>query len=71
MTPGPPGWLATAQLIPATTEDVYPEPAQSSTRTATTRAFFATPYFVPAEVPATWVPWPLQSSVPLPSEIAV
>ena len=31
----------------------------------------ATPYVVPPVVPATWVPWPLQSFVPCPSFIAV
>ena len=31
----------------------------------------ATPQVEPPTVPATWVPWPLQSFVPLPSETAV
>ena len=53
MIPGPPGWLATAQLMPATTEDEKPDPAQSRTLTATTVAVFATPYVLPATVPAT------------------
>src|SRR5262245_35567276 len=61
-TAGPPVWSAAAQLMPATTSDVHPEPLQSSTRTGTRVTPLATPYFVPPTVPATWVPWPLQSS---------
>lgn len=34
------------------------------TLTAITVAFLATPYVVPATVPATWVPWPESSVVP-------
>jgi hypothetical protein len=41
------------------------------TRTAYSRTFFATPDVVPPIVPATCVPWPLQSFVPFPSAIAV
>ncbi|GAA3044666.1 hypothetical protein GCM10020229_64800 [Kitasatospora albolonga] len=61
--------LATAGLTaflvthstPETTPAVVPEPLLSSTRTPTTLAALATPYLVPAMVPATWVPWPLPS----------
>src|ERR1700704_4131169 len=54
-------WSEAAQLIPAITPEVVPDPLQSSTRTATRFAFFAIPYWVPATVPETCVPWPLQS----------
>ena len=64
MIPVPPGWLAITQLMPAITDDEYPEPVQSSTRTGTTVARAAMPQVVPAMVPATWVPCPLQSLVP-------
>lgn len=57
------GFLAclVTQSIPAMTSAVLPPPALSRTRTATTLAFLATPYCLPAMVPATWVPWPLPS----------
>jgi hypothetical protein len=58
--------LAVTQSMPAMTPDVEPDPSQPSTRTATRRTAFATPYLAPPTVPATWVPWPLQSPV-LPS----
>jgi hypothetical protein len=48
-----------------------PEPPQSNTRTAYSRAFFATPDVAPPIVPETCVPWPWQSFVPLVSAIAV
>merc|ERR1712038_707247 len=54
--------------MPAMTPDQVPPPLQPKTLTATTLAFFATPYSFPATVPATWVPWPLQSSS-LPSPV--
>ena len=47
-----------------------PEPEQFKTRTETMFANLATPYFVPAAVPATCVPWPWQSTGPFPSLIA-
>src|SRR5437870_4210637 len=50
------------QSMPAMTPDVVPEPEQSSTRTATSFTFFATPYVVPPTVPDTCEPWPLQSA---------
>ncbi len=55
--------------MPAITPEVDPEPEQLSTRTGTTVAAGATPYVPPATVPATWVPWPLQSLLPFPSEM--
>lgn len=57
-----PLWFCVTQSMPATTCSVVPEPLSSSTRTATTFAFLATPCEVPAMVPATCVPWPLPSS---------
>ena len=63
--------LAATQSMPATTPEFVPEPLQPRTRTGTTVARLATPYVVPATVPATWVPCPLQSVVPRPSAIAV
>ncbi|GAB3811010.1 hypothetical protein GCM10027605_50330 [Micromonospora zhanjiangensis] len=59
--------LAVTQLTPATTPEVLPLPEQSSTRTPTSRTALATPYEVPPTVPATCVPWPLQSSAEPPS----
>lgn len=38
-----PEWLAVTQSIPAMTPAVVPDPLLSSTRTATTFAFLATP----------------------------
>jgi hypothetical protein len=67
----PATWFAAAQSNPAMTPDMLPDPLQSRTRTATGVAPFATPWVLPARVPATWVPWPLQSPVPRPSLIAV
>jgi hypothetical protein len=43
------------------TPEVKPEPLQLSTRTTRSIALFATPYVEPPMVPATCVPWPLQS----------
>lgn len=57
-----PEWCWVTQSMPATTCSVLPEPLSSSTRTATSFAFLATPCAVPAMVPATCVPWPLPSS---------
>src|SRR5688572_1079435 len=70
-TAGPVVWLRTLQSRPAITPDKLPDPLQSSTRTGTTVAFLATPYVLPATVPATCVPCPLQSLVPLPSATVV
>src|SRR5688500_11570547 len=53
--------LAVTQLMPLMTPDVDPDPLQLRTRTPRIRTAFATPHFVPPIVPATWVPWPLQS----------
>src|SRR5262245_48020666 len=53
------------QFTPAITPEMLPDPEQFSTRTANSRAALATPYVDPPTVPATCVPWPLQSS-PLP-----
>src|SRR5690606_12855043 len=70
LTPAPPRlmfataglmWLLVTQLMPATICEVVPLPLQFSTRTAKMRAPLATPKELPAAVPATWVPWPLQS----------
>ena len=41
--PGPPGWFATTQLMPAISDEAKPAPVQSSTRTGTMTADFATP----------------------------
>ncbi|KAG0978291.1 hypothetical protein G6F27_014365 [Rhizopus arrhizus] len=41
-----------AQSTPATTSDMEPEPLDFRTLTATGSAFLATPYFLPAIVPA-------------------
>src|SRR5262245_62001800 len=60
-------WLAVTQSTPAMTPDQVPLPSQPSTRTATRLTAFATPYVAPPTVPATWVPWPLQSSADPPS----
>ena len=51
-------WLAVTQSTPAMTPLVVPEPLQSSTRTETSDAFFATPYVLPPAVPDTCVPCP-------------
>src|SRR2546423_13784768 len=61
------GWMAlvASQLRPVMIPEVEPEPEQSRTRTARRSAALATPYCAPPTVPATWVPWPLQSC-PLP-----
>src|SRR5687768_15608820 len=61
-TAGPEVWFPVTQSMPAATVDRLPEPPQSSTRTATSVTFLATPYVDPPTVPATCVPWPLQSS---------
>src|SRR5687768_10741358 len=71
--PPPTDMLATAgftrfkrtQSTPAMTPAVVPEPVQLSTRTPCSRTWLATPYAVAPMIPATWVPWPLQSA-PLP-----
>jgi hypothetical protein len=49
------------QLTPEMTPAVVPPPVQLSTRTPTSFTDFATPYVEPPTVPATCVPWPLQS----------
>ncbi len=49
------------QSTPAMTPELVPEPSQPSTRTGCTTALSAMPYLEPAAVPATCVPWPLQS----------
>src|SRR5438093_7764429 len=64
-------WLLATQSTPEITPEVLPDPLQSSTRTAKSRTFLATPYVEPPTVPATCVPCPLQSLVPLPSLTAV
>ena len=48
--------------MPAMTPEVEPLPLQFSTRTATRLTPLATPYVEPPTVPATCVPWPLQSA---------
>ncbi len=63
--------FAVTQFTAASTPDEVPSPLQPSTRTATMSAPGATPYLLPATVPATCVPWPWQSSVPCPSLMAV
>jgi hypothetical protein len=64
----PAAWLPVTQSMPAMTPESVPLPEQSSTRTGTRVTFFATPYVEPPTVPATCVPWPLQSSA-LPPEV--
>jgi hypothetical protein len=51
------------KFMPATTPDVVPEPEASSTFTANSDVFFATPYVFEPTVPATCVPWPLPSEL--------
>src|SRR5207247_1867775 len=60
-------WFEDTQSTPATTPEFVPEPWQLRTRTACSVTDLATPYVVPPVVPATCVPWPLQSFVPFPS----
>jgi hypothetical protein len=57
----PGSWSAVTQSTPLMTPEMVPEPVQPSTRTETSLAPLATPYLLPPIVPATWVPWPLQS----------
>ena len=57
--------LLRTQFTPAMTPEFEPEPEQLSTRTGWSVTPFATPYVLPPMVPATCVPWPLQS-FPLP-----
>jgi hypothetical protein len=64
-------WFAVTQSTPAMTPLFEPEPEQLRTRTGWIVTCFATPYVEPPVVPATWVPWPLQSVVPRPSAMAV
>src|SRR5690349_17651875 len=52
---------AVTQFTPAMICEYEPAPVQSSTRTATRLTALATPYVLPPTVPATCVPWPLQS----------
>jgi hypothetical protein len=53
--------LALIHSSPAMIPSVEPSVAQSRMRTAWTVASRATPYLDPTAVPATCVPWPLQS----------
>jgi hypothetical protein len=53
------------KFMPATTPDVEPDPDESSTLTAYSDVFLATPYVFEPTVPATWVPWPLPSELEL------
>ena len=53
--------LARTQSTPAMMPLIEPLPAQSSTRTPRSAEDLARPYVAPPMVPATWVPWPLQS----------
>ena len=46
-------WSVIAQFKPEIRPATVPEPAQSRTRIGTMDADFATPYFVPAMIPAT------------------
>ncbi len=64
------GATSVTQSTPSITPAFEPEPPQSRTRTATRSTSLATPHFAPPTVPATCVPCPLQSFVPLPSLIA-
>ncbi len=66
----PAAWLPATQSMPAATPAKLPEPWQLSTLTAVNATPLATPYCEPPMVPATWVPWPLQS-VLLPSPVVL
>jgi hypothetical protein len=66
----PAWWLAVTQSTPASTPENEPLPAQLSTLTATSLTPLATPYWEPPTVPATCVPWPLQS-VLVPSPVVL
>src|SRR6266545_1688978 len=59
--------LSNVVSMPAATCAVVPLPLQFRTRTATSCTPLATPYCDPPTVPATCVPWPLQSSAVPPS----
>ena len=54
-------WSATIQSIASTRMLVTVLPLHESAFTGTIEAPLATPYVVPAAMPATWVPCPLQS----------
>lgn len=58
------------KFIPATTPEVVPDPDESSTLTAYSLVFFATPYVLEPTVPDTWVPWPLPSELVLSAKLA-
>ncbi len=64
-------WLLVTQSTPAMTPALLPDPSQPRTRTGKILARLATPCVVPPTVPATCVPCPAQSVVPLPSLMAV
>jgi anti-sigma regulatory factor (Ser/Thr protein kinase) len=53
---------AVTQSTAAMTSVYSPQPSQPNARNATTRTPLATPVPAPPIVPATWVPWPWQSS---------
>jgi hypothetical protein len=58
-------WLDRTQSMPAMIVELLLPPEHWNTRTPRSSAPFATPYTAPPTVPATCVPWPLQSC-PLP-----
>ena len=62
--------FAVTQSTPAITPDVDARSAAAQHANANRRTPLATPYVDPPTVPATWVPWPLQSLVFRPSLIA-
>ena len=61
--PGRAWWLPVTQSTPAMMALVSVELPQPNTRTATRVTSLAMPYVSPPTMPATWVPWPLQSAV--------
>ena len=63
----PAWWWLITQSTAAMTAEYEAPPLQPNTRAGTSVTFLATPCTVPPIVPATWVPWPLQSLVPRPS----
>ena len=63
----PAPWWAVIQSIPVRRSESVPLPSQPRMRTGTMVAPFATPYVLPAIVPAMCVPCPWQSRVPRPS----
>ena len=60
-------WSSMTQLMPSMMTQDGAEPLQSRALTGTMSTDFATPHLVPPIVPATCVPCPAQSWIPVPS----